>query len=154
MLIKLLHASALSLLAAGDGVAESLMPSTREEFLWVAAPFLASVLILLFVERWVRALRKSIKKHREARERPGSSPLHPLQVSSFEEVLHCTARRCSCGAMPKLVYEGSTTSRQRKLRLMIEICPRCDNRLKTYYDVTEVADARPISPPPATPAPR
>jgi hypothetical protein len=38
---------------------------------------------------------------------------------------------------------------------MIEMCPECESRIRTYYDVTEVRDALPISaPPPVTPAPR
>ena len=100
-------------------------------------------------------LRQALKRRKEAREQPGSSPLHPLHVTSLEQVLHNTARRCNCGALPKVVYEGSTTSRHRKLRLMIEMCPDCESRIRTYYDITEVLDALPMgSAPPHTPAPR
>ena len=121
--------------------------------LWFLVPFLLSVVILTRVERWARSLRAALKRIREQRRIPGGSPLSPLVVSSFKEVENYPGgKRCRCGERPAVAYQGPTTSRDRRLWVQIEVCPRCDDRSQTYFDVTAAQDGNPMLEQPLTPS--
>jgi len=123
------------------------------ESLWFLVPFLLSVVILTRVERWVRSLRAALKRIREQRRIPGGSPLSPLVVDSYKEVEnHSGTKRCRCGERPAVAYQGPTTSKDRRLWVQIEACPRCDERIQTYFDVTAAQDGNPMLEQPLTPS--
>ncbi len=137
--------------AAGFTESFSLGPISLKESLWFLVPFLLSVIILARIERWIRSLRNTLKERRKLRQRPGGSPLNPLKVDSYEQVKSGRSR-CRCGERPKLAYEGPTTSKERRLWVQIEICPRCENRVQTYFDVTAAQDSHPMMHQPLTPS--
>lgn len=121
--------------------------------LWFLVPFLLSVVVLTRVERWVRSMRATLKRRREQRQLPGGSPLTPLVVASYHEVAnHHGSKRCRCGELPVVAYEGPTTSLDRRLWVRIEVCPRCDKRSQTYFDVTSAQDQSPMLQHPLTPS--
>ena len=122
--------------------------------MWIVGVVLAAVMLLAVADRAVTALRAELKRRKEARRTPGSSPLHPVAVRSYHEVFKLNTSKCICEAAPKVVFEGATTSHQRKLWLVIQICPHCDRRFQTYYDVTNVSGSPHLGSPPVTPAPR
>jgi len=132
-------------LSGGSGV---------ETALWLVVPLVLCVLILALADRWVLVIRALLKRRREIRKRPGASPLIPLQVSQMCEIAERRAMTCRCGGNPKRVFQGLTLSQhQRRLWLVIEICPRCQLRMQTYFDVTRVRDqvaglgeAQPLTP--------
>lgn len=136
---------------ASDGL--SFNTISLRESLWFLVPFLLSVVILARIERWVKTLRAALLERRKQRQRPGGSPLNPLKVDSYEQVRSTRLRRrCKCGELPQVAYEGPTTSHDRKLWVQIEICPRCEDRVQTYFDVTEAQDPNPMVPQPLTPS--
>ena len=121
--------------------------------LWFLVPFLLSVVVLTRMERWVRSMRRALKRRREQRQLPGGSPFTPLVVASYQEVAsHHGGKRCRCGERPAVAYEGPTTSLDRRLWVQIEICPRCDKRNQTYFDVTSARDENPMLQHPLTPS--
>ncbi len=126
--------------------------SVRES-LWFLVPFVLSVIILARIERWARTLRETLRRRRKLRQRPGGSPLNPLPVDSFKQLRAYSLRRqCTCGERPQMAYEGPTTSKDRRLWVQIEICPRCEHRVQTYFDVTAAGDPNPMVHPPLTPS--
>lgn len=121
--------------------------------LWFLVPFLLSVIVLTRVERWARTMRATLKKRRQQRQIPGGSPLTPLVVDSYKELTHHHgSKRCRCGERPAVAYEGPTTSLDRRLWVQIEVCPRCDQRIQTYFDVTAARDENPMLHQPLTPS--
>ncbi len=140
--------------AATPAEASRGLPASAVDVLWILGVVVAAILVLALADRGVTALRAEFKKRREARRTPGSTPLHPLAVRSYNEVFKLNTSKCICDTAPKVVFEGATTSHQRKLWLVIQICPHCDRRFQTYYDVTNVSDTPPLVSPPVTPAPR
>jgi hypothetical protein len=135
---------------AGGGV----QGLTLELVLSLLIPLAIGIVILVRIEAWVTALRKSLERRRQARRRPGSSPLHPLRVARFSEISERGGLPCPCERRPLVVFEGPTLSQQRRLWLVIEMCPHCEVRRQTYYDVTEAKGRGPMSAQPATPVPR
>lgn len=123
-----------------------------QDSLWFLVPFILSVLVLTSIEHLVRLARGFLRSWDHKRHQEGSSPLHPLAVSSFEEVTRRRLGKCSCGDHFKVVYEGGTTSNKRKLWLTIEICPTCERRNQTYFDVTRAEDHAPLASTPLTPS--
>lgn len=143
----------LHILAAPVEAATALAPSVAQaiELLGVIG---VAIVVLAVADRAATSLRAELKRRHEARRAPGSTPLHPLVVQSFDEIFELSHTRCSCDNEPKVVFEGPTSSNKRKLWLVIQICPRCDRRFQTYYDVTNASDTPPLASPPITPAPR
>lgn len=120
-----------------------------------AIPALLCIIVLARIDSWTASLRLALQRRREARALPGSSPLHPLPVVDFDEVeQHVAAGSCGCGAVPRAVYRGPTVSRERKLWLVIEVCPRCHCRRRIYFDVTAAVGEPTSQPQPATPVTR
>lgn len=142
--------------AAGSVHVEAVrgLPTSMEDVLWLVGAAVVAILVLALADRVVVLARAELKKRREARQTPGSTPLHPVAVRSFGEVFKLNTSKCICERAPKVVFEGATTSNQRKLWLVIQVCPHCDRRFQTYYDVTSVSDSPPLVSPPVTPAPR
>ena len=130
------------------------MTPELETAIWALGLLLVGVLVLVTADRAVAALRVALRRRRESRVVPGSTPLQPLHVLSFHEVDGHKAVTCQCAGQPKVVFEGATSSKERRLWLVIQMCPDCDKRLQTYYDVTEATDAQPLVANAATPAPR
>lgn len=129
-------------------------PSPAQDVLWLLGVVSASVVVLALADRSISALREALRLRMEARQKPGSTPLHPVVVRSFDEVFRLNTTKCPCDSSPRVVFEGATTSNHLKLWLVIQICPRCDRRFQTYYDVTNASDHPPLGSPPVTPAPR
>lgn len=169
-LVVSLSAGTVGWLAPGMGLAQE-RPTGNADLATAAALsdlgwlFVVAVgcIVVIAVADWGTArARRYLRWRRGQRGAPGRSPLSPLKVESFDEVFRRRARSCTCGARPKVVFEGPTCSRNRKLWLMIEICPDCQNRLQTYFDVTEARtrqDSDQDVPPtrstqPVTPVPR
>lgn len=148
----------LVLLPATAGAAEQVGPHSDRLslglILSIGLPILIGVIVLLRLEAWVTAARRALKRRREARRRPGSSPLNPLLLGRFDEMDQRPPLDCSCERQPQVVFEGPTPSQQRKLWLVIEMCPSCEARRQTYYDVTEARGRGNITAPQATPVPR
>lgn len=143
-----------SVASASDKAAGGSMGLTLELVLSLLIPLAVGVVILVRIEAWVSALRKSLERRRQVRRRPGSSPLHPLRVARFSEISERGGLPCPCERQPLVVFEGPTLSQQRRLWLVIEMCPHCEERRQTYYDVTEAKGRGSISAQPATPVPR
>ncbi len=133
--------------------ATGLSPTVTETIEWFGVIGVA-IVVLAVADRAAASLRAEVKRRREASRTPGSTPLHPLVVRSYDEIFKASNARCSCNNEPKVVFEGATTSHHRKLWLVIQICPRCERRFQTYYDVTDAVDPPPLASPPITPAPR
>ena len=144
------------LIAATAAPAEAAggLSSSVEEVCWLVGVVLVAVTLLAVADRAVTALRAELKRRQEARQIPGSTPLHPVVVRSYHEVFKLNTSLCICDTAPKVVFEGATTSHQRKLWLVIQICPHCDRRFQTYYDVTNASDSPHLVSSPVTPAPR
>lgn len=148
----MLYPISLPQLLLSAPLAGSANNSTRE-LLWLLGVVVAALLILAMADRASSTLRALLKSRREAHRTPGSSPLHPINVASYDEVFRRRTGKCVCDSAPKVVFEGATTSNQRRLWLVIQICPACDRRMQTYYDVTRAKDT-PLGSAPVTPAPR
>ena len=133
--------------AAGSGL-------TLELALSIGVPVAVGIIILVRIEGWVAAVRRLVRRRREARRRPGSSPLHPVRVGRIAEIAVRAELSCRCVRRPQVVFEGPTLSQQRKLWLVIEMCPGCEERRQTYYDVTEAQGQAAIPAQQATPVPR
>lgn len=127
--------------------------SAAELLLWLV-PIAASILVLAFIDHAVAALRAALQRRRAARERPGSNPLRPLPVGSFEEIAG-RPTPCRCGATQHKVFEGPAPAKLLRLWLVIEACPTCGERQRTYFDVTRARGNAPrVGAPPLTPVPR
>jgi hypothetical protein len=148
----------VTLLPAVAGAAEQAAPHRNGLslglILSIGLPILVGVIVLLRLEAWVAATRRALKRRQDARRRPGSSPLNPLLLRCFDEMAQRAHLDCSCERQPQVVFEGPTPSQQRKLWLVIEMCPSCEVRRQTYYDVTAAQGQRSITAHQATPIPR
>jgi hypothetical protein len=138
---------------AGEGVVQG--PDISWDLLvWLLPTFVLCILVLARVDSWAQRLRGMFEARREARRRPGSSPLYPVPVQSFTDIARRSSKGCTCGGIRKVIFEGGTPSRQRKLWLVIEGCPECQGRIQTYFDVTGVSEPAPLGSSPVTPASR
>jgi hypothetical protein len=136
----------------GERVARTVL--SWDLLIWFIPAFVFCIVVLARIDLWAQLLRKVIATRREARRKPGSSPLHPLPVLSFGEISRRSTKGCECGGTHKVVFEGGTTSKQRKLWLVIDACPECQVRRQTYFDVTGVREPPPLGSSPVTPASR
>ena len=122
---------------------------------WIVGLAVGCLLLLASTDWLVSRVRRALRRHARDHEQPGVSPLRPLTVDSYDEVFRRRVATCDCGGQPKVAFEGATRSKSGKLWLMIEICPRCQQRFQTYFDVTSAEDDRPLKGnPPVTPVPR
>lgn len=141
--------------AAEESLASWAATITSGESLWLGLLIAGCVVVLAGTDWLLRRMRLSLQRRKRGHQKPGQSPLAPLRVQSYDEVFRRRTATCRCGERPKVVFEGATRSEQRKLWLAIEICPCCQQRYQTYFDVTDASDAQPVGGhTPATPVPR
>jgi hypothetical protein len=84
----------------------------------------------------VLGLRRWNRWRAEA-QRPGATASRAIAVRRFDEIDDALAgRRCRCGDRLRLVGENSTTSGERRLRMVRLECADCGREDRVYFDVT------------------